>query len=121
MSRERRYTPGPWEIDTATRPAEICTIHGLPVQPTEDGKGQTWAYVRGAIGYWSADEAEQLANANLVAAAPELLEALESFEKVSELWLPQHADDENHGEAVALHQLREKALAAIAKAYGEDR
>lgn len=67
-----KHTAGPWELDTETRPAEICTIHGLPPQGEE---GQTWVHIRGAIGYWDADENEQLANARLIAAAPNLLDA----------------------------------------------
>jgi hypothetical protein len=66
------HTPGPWEIDYDTRPAEVCTVHGLP----QDGEDQLgYAYVRGAIGYWDADAAENLANLRLIAAAPDLLAA----------------------------------------------
>ena len=73
------HTPGPWEIDTLTRPAEICTVHHVPTQPTEDRKGQGWIYIRGAIGYWDADEDEQMANAYLIAAAPDLFDACVEF------------------------------------------
>lgn len=67
------HTPGPWELDYDTRPAEVCTIHGLP---PEGELGQKWAHIRGAIGYWDADETENMANARLIMAAPELLAAL---------------------------------------------
>lgn len=46
---DEKFTKGPWGIDTVTRPAEICTIYGLPSLPTEDGLGQQRAYVRGPI------------------------------------------------------------------------
>jgi len=72
-----KHTPGPWVFDVDTRPAEVCTVYHVPPQPTEDGLGQEWLYIRGAIGYWDADAEENLANANLIAAAPDLLEALE--------------------------------------------
>ena len=72
-----KHTPAPWEIDIDTRPAEICTIYHIPTQPTEDGKGQQWAHIRGPIGYWDADEEENMANARLICAAPDLFEALQ--------------------------------------------
>lgn len=72
-----KHTPGPWELDYDTRPAEVCTIYNTPNQPSEDGLGQRFVYVRGPIGYWEADEDENLANAKLIAAAPDLLEALQ--------------------------------------------
>lgn len=67
------HTPGPWAIDGDTRPAEICTIHGIPKSESNENG---FTYIRGAIGYWDASEAENMANANLIAAAPELLAAL---------------------------------------------
>ena len=72
MSNETKWTPGPWVIDPETRPAEICSIHGMPRDHRTNQQG--WAYVRGALGYWAADEEEEMANANLIAAAPELYE-----------------------------------------------
>lgn len=113
---DTKWTPGPWVIDPATRPAEVCTIHGLSVEKTD---GQGWAYVRGELGYWGADHDEQMANAHLIAAAPELYEALTAFERAQELWLPIEVAEERAGEAEALHALRWKMLAALAKARGE--
>lgn len=71
-----KHTPGPWEIDHDTRPAEICCVHGLPPHGEQN---QTFAYVRGALGYWDADENENLANIRLIAAAPDLLAALQEM------------------------------------------
>ena len=71
-----KHTPGPWEIDTDTRPAEICTIHGVTPQG-EDGQG--WVYVRGALGRWDDTPKERMANARLIAAAPDLLAALDAL------------------------------------------
>ena len=66
------HTPGPWFIDEETRPSEICTVH-------QTDNEQRWVYVRGALGYWSADGAENMANARMIAAAPDLLEALQKL------------------------------------------
>lgn len=64
-----KFTPGPWIIDTETRPAEVCTVYHTS---HENG----YVYVRGELGYWEADGEENMANAHLIAAAPELYEAL---------------------------------------------
>ncbi len=61
-----------------------------------------------AVAYSIKDEGEMLANARLIAAAPELLEALKELESLGSLELPQRRD------AALL-----KAKAAIAKATAE--
>lgn len=68
-----KFTPAPWVIDTDTRPAEVCTVMHVP---DSKSKGQGFVYVRGAVGYWSADENENMANAHLIAAAPDMYLAL---------------------------------------------
>ena len=67
-----QHTPGPWEIAVATAHAgAICTLHGA-----EDALGDpTWLEV------WSKNWIHRCsndtgANARLIAAAPDLLEAL---------------------------------------------
>lgn len=76
-----KHTPGPWEIDVDTRPVEVCTIYGVPPQGED---GQRFIYVRGAIGDWDATEETNLANAHLIAAAPELLEALKGVLRIAD-------------------------------------
>lgn len=78
------WTPGPWLIATPTQGYEVCTIHGVERQPTEDGLGQSWVYIRPETllrdGEWHwPDEQEQLANAHLIAAAPDLYAALDGL------------------------------------------
>jgi len=114
MNAEEKHTPGPWEIGTSTRGYEVCTIHGVERQPTEDGLGQSWVYVyppRVINGEWHwPDETEQLANARLIAAAPDLLAALTEIVMAAE------------GAGLDAKSRRKKALAAglaaIAKAEG---
>ncbi len=84
MTDQPKWTPGPWFIVTPTQGFEVCTIHGVERQPTEDGLGQTWVYIRPESlvrdGEWHwPDEAECTANAHLIAAAPDLYAALEAI------------------------------------------
>lgn len=132
---ETMHTPGPWVIGTETRGSEVCTIHGVPTQPTEDGTGQQWVYIHYPLvidGDWHwPDEQEKFANARLIAAAPELLEALESMVREASMLL-QNAegcaanhygeDFELHGEPQWITDSRARivqARAAISKAIGQ--
>lgn len=77
MTDQPKWTPGPWFIVTPTQGFEVCTIHGVEQQPTEDGLGQTWVYIRPESlvrdGEWHwPDEVECTANARLIASAPDL-------------------------------------------------
>ena len=81
---ETKWTKGPWLISTPTQGYEVCTMHGLPPQPSEDGRGQTWVHIRPESltrnGEWHwPDEQEQLANAHLIAAAPDMADAMAEF------------------------------------------
>lgn len=101
--RVKMWTPGPWVIDTDTRPAEICTIHH-----TNHDNG--FVYVRGEIGYWNADGDENMANATLISAAPALVEALEMVVKANNEDLS--GGFLEHDEAVIIDR-------ALAMAYGD--
>lgn len=112
------HTKGPWAIGTNARGDEICTIHGVTRQPTSDGLGQGWVYIhyQRTVDYrWHwADEAEKMANAHLITAAPELFgaceEALTLFDGVTAL--------DDHG-SNKLGQVENLMRTAIAKAKGE--
>ena len=58
----------------------------------------------------------KMADAKLIAAAPDLLAVLQAFERISDAWLPAIVGEEHEGETRALHQARNDMLAAIAKA-----
>jgi len=104
-------------------------ILGLGVDMSEYTKGM-WGYrvKNGANAVCSSNrricklfgkDKESLANGNLIAAAPDMLEALEAIESITDIWLPNEIAEEHIHEAVALHQVREMYLRAIAKAKGE--
>jgi len=65
------HTPGPWEIDPDTRPGMEWNNHIV------DSTGNLTICFMSHSGGLSPDRDK--ANARLIAAAPELLEALESF------------------------------------------
>ena len=96
---ETKHTPGPWRISTAnpfavnTSEAGIATAHGIDAANYSEF-------------FPSTEQAK--ANARLIAAAPELLEALLALEEVDGFKGWHHTYDE----ACA------KARAAIAKATG---
>lgn len=74
-----KHTPGPWVIDYTTRPEEICTVYNVPPEGEDD---QMFVYIRGKLGYWDTTPEEKLANARLIAAAPELLDALQKMDRI---------------------------------------
>lgn len=110
------HTPGPWKVRK-----HWSDEGAYEVFPTR-GKKPTW-------GEWSAiaevtdavSKGESAkANARLIAAAPDLLEALQSVW----LWMESQADAQSKGghatfDLMALREQRDIARAAIAKATGE--
>lgn len=92
------HTPGPWR----------AAPHGVIVGGPKD------EYV-GLI----AGQSNWKANADLVAAAPELLEALVGLEEFSAYELEPHESMPDVGAVVDIRRLLAAARAAIAKAKGE--
>ena len=118
MTDQPKWTPGPWFIVTPTQGFEVCTIHGVERQPTEDGLGQTWVYIRPESlvrdGEWHwPDEAECTANAHLIAAAPDMADVLAEVAA----YLHQTARDRDLSEGELAFMRRVDA--ALAKARGE--
>ena len=77
-----KYTPGPWEADYGATKGHIKSL-GMP-RP----EGQDWTPTPTVCRYDvetpSLSEAEKAANGRLIAAAPELLEALEEVLQVND-------------------------------------
>ena len=88
-----KHTPGPWHI-SSDDPLAVRA---------EDGDGDDWE-VANAVDYCGFPEIQSKANARLIAAAPDLLAALERLAES-----PMFLAIEGHAEATA----------AIAKAKGE--
>jgi len=98
---QAKHTPGPWEAQINPRfdDIEVHSDHGVRLADVNDVNGLTFAPER----------PEAIANARLMAAAPDLLEALE----VAIEW---DSHDDMGWPALWL----EKAETAIAKAKGKD-
>lgn len=109
MSNETKHTNGPWKAVVARDGAKIITTS--PFEPT--GRSVAWVGADdtkergGRIVEVMSDEAK--ANAALIAAAPDLLDALLRFAN-----LGIHPDDNPE----ALYAARDAAFAAITKARG---
>lgn len=104
---ETKHTPGPWEFSTSPEGWSF-TIH----ISQEDGAPYTTGY--SDVGYIiqtcrGEEESTQMANARLIAAAPELLEALCE----ATAWL--HA----HKHTLCAQSICDQVDAAIAKATGQ--
>lgn len=99
------HTPGPWRL--------------------VDGKSEVIAgdcYHVAFVKAWFPDHVEQQeANARLIAAAPEMLEALRSAMRIKDLWLPiGDVSDEHAEEAKALSQMAMMFESVINKATTTD-
>ena len=105
MSSPRQHTPGPWSLSPSFDRIERRVQHG-------DNPPLVWGIASG-INSAHPDympRAEQIANARLIAAAPELLEALEAVLPDLEHYVATHGPGPDKRLAIA--------RAAIAKAKG---
>ena len=115
MTNKAKHTPGPWTI----------TEDGRIQAPKLDAKcWEQRQYKHIASAPFAADAltpiimgGERAANARLIAAAPELLAALEwALKNIEELAIPEF---DKRGAVTSLNNCADKARAAIAKAKGE--
>ena len=107
-----KHTPGPWSVGEVSHKKQRVDIDSLHADQTVGH--QTWRGLARAYGCEdmpAEGTAVMLSNARLIAAAPELLEALEQMVSV-------FLDTEGiHGESE--NDAMDAAYAAIAKATGE--
>ena len=108
MSESKKFTPGPWFNGQDGFNLGCGVVYARHA----NGNPKDVATIRG----WGS---EQQANSRLIASAPDLLEALEGVLRISDLWLP-HEIEEQHGEEMyVLHMARNKMIAAVEKARGQ--
>lgn len=103
-SNATKHTPGPWTVEHDGPSLAFVTAKAETIT------GAKWGIVCSVTSDFEHGEA----NARLIAAAPELLEALE--------WARDHLNNLEHSEGglnPGEEHVREKVLAAIAKAKGE--
>jgi hypothetical protein len=80
--------------------------------PNRDGQ-----VVANCICHVAGTNPNKIDNAQLIAAAPDLLAACEAALRIEELWMPFEWDDPDEAAAVSL--MRDLFVAAIAKAKGQ--
>lgn len=113
MREKQGHTPGPWECDGDF--FEVCRVEfeGSGSYTTISSRSRSGGPVAFAVGtpdtHWR-DDAEQDANARLIAAAPELLGALNEVRK--------HFDGEYRDKD--WFETERLVRAAISRATGED-
>ena len=99
------YTPGPWAIREAA-------LHGTAVEAESSGVGVAWCGCNTvaslAGGVWSIETNEAFSNATLIAAAPDLAQALKA--------LLGEVDEMTSRVGWAGNGARDAARAALAKA-----
>lgn len=116
---EFKGTPGPWHI----KPVKAATVEGdLNIIQTGSATGK--GYHIGYATTWTDSEEtknEAMANARLIAAAPELLEALQTYMSAVKRMNEAMSDGCNvQGAILALIGSEDMANAAIAKALGKE-
>lgn len=106
-----KHTPGPWKVLRPT--GDIGgQDHNWHVTDAED------TFVAHVFGFNHAIDDQSEANARLIAAAPQMLEALEAC---ADYWHIKHNPGDEHGELLSLSAERAQRLirVALAAAKGE--
>ena len=109
-SKQMKHTPGPWRIMRAVDYTGDTESRYNPILSIESADGKTVYYTDS--GYFQPNEAD----ARLIAAAPDLLEALEGLYEQCAMMHKHWGEGSNQKQADAAIA---SGLAAIARAKGE--
>ncbi|NCX56408.1 MAG: hypothetical protein EBW87_04325 [Burkholderiaceae bacterium] len=107
---ELEFTPGPWRECGHEKGGCKCGM--IWSRPADRCVASTFVDVDG-FGMDVPDE-QRIANARLIAAAPDLLEACMAAMRIADLWSPVTGDHDE--ECAALYAMRQKFESVIAKA-----
>lgn len=112
MSEKTKHTPGPWEVDSCGDP--------LIVNGPEHGDASIVAILAtDAANAWGYGEEETRANARLIAAAPDLLDAAEEISAAASAVIGAWECGDLAAAVNLLDACRESLRDAISKAKGE--
>ncbi len=114
-----KFTPGPWELETKAASRVIAPAAGAVKYASVTGKKGKRPFVVHNYTYTDTplNSSEQIANAHLIAAAPDMYEALVELESLLRVENPaHHGNPKLHTEACKANRARLNA--AIAKARG---
>lgn len=111
---QSKHTPAPWflsphDMQSGTSDT-LAIVYNIERLPTECGHGSSIGYISANKPCYEISVHENLANAHLIAAAPELLAAL----KLAQGWIMDYVPLETQGREIELKSIN----AAIAKAEG---
>jgi hypothetical protein len=108
-ANQTQHTPGPWKFTKARKASNFGNRTAFVQASGSDAQGSFQYTVAKVLGGPQDEAALAEANARLIAAAPELLEALQAMESA-------HMDRTGADRAIALDKAAQQARAAIAKA-----
>lgn len=106
---KQQHTPGPWQVEEFYWPESQSFAPEITAGRAGEG-GDSTRYIAKMLGVIPAVVGETLANARLIAAAPELLEAL--------VWAIRELEETEDGLCPDFQAAITAARAAIAKATG---
>lgn len=104
------HTPGPWEIRHESTDPEWAVVVATGGRIVANVNAETGPDIPPLV----STKMPRDANARLIAAAPDLLEALQRTVEALEYWLPRHGDPEGANSAMMVN-----ARATIAKATSD--
>jgi hypothetical protein len=119
-----KITPGPWYIKDGSHIADGKRIGAIDIldQPDYEMDVKHIANVNPYGGIYFPEHERALKYARLIAAAPDMFEAIQCALNLKDLWSAQQSGTvsaDHSGEMEALQAMQDKLEAAIAKATGQ--